>query len=445
MYIRLFGAFLVIHYFLKSRPHPTTLPAPLESLVIPGRSEDVLEFAHAHAHKKKLPVYVFYKARSGQLNNQLISFFNALAIAKEANATLVAPFAFYGSESRIDFGTGRGFFFHLREAFDLYIHEAFLKSLGLYYKHDELVGDYIDGELINCTQPVISITQFMRSEGGAYLRTFPHVLTRRGDAPFYYMSLGKRRLLEQNVNVRGAHSGEDSSTSLERPASRKELDCNFNISDYFRGVPYRAGVNGNFLFLAKLYRSHSLNCTSVNQYWLNLRQYVQPVPEIRQVVAEALGSWGIVLSLHLRLFPFDIGKFSTTKFCNHFLSRFHEQLQSSDHLYIAYSVSSKKSIAIISELRKKLGAEKILTAREFGNLYDRGPHFNKRYAAPLVDMWTAVNSDFFVGRLGSSLSWNVVYWRQAFGKDTHRQAHQFYQLLDFSTDGQNNPTDSYGF
>lgn len=444
LYLRLAALTFLIFQLWPRKPHPTTIAAPASLLRVPRPGEDVLTYAQRHGQRHGLPVYILYKARSGQLNNQLISFFNALAIAKAANATLVAPFAFYGSESYIDFGSGRGFWFHLREAIELHITEPILKSLGLHYRYDELVGDYLDGELLNRTQSVVSIMGFRTGEGGSYLKTFPHVLTRRGDAPFHYMSLGKRTLFETNINIRGEHQDDDPTSALVNPASRKELDCNFNISDYFRGLPYHAGANGNFLFLAKLYRSHSLNCTAANPYWLQLRRFVQPRVEIRRLVDNELRNWGNVLSVHLRLFPFDQGKFSTDKFCAHFVSEYSDQLREVNRVYIAYSVSSEQSIDIIAKLRKALGEEKIVTAKEYGTLHDLGQAFNKRYSAPLVDMWTCVNSKYFVGRLGSSLSWNVVYWREAL-QGQNGASHAFYRLQDFSMAGQKNPTDSYGF
>lgn len=442
---RILGLTIILYLIFGGRKtHPTAIAMQPNQLIIPRRDENVLSFAHEYAKKHDLPVYVLYKARSGQLNNQLISFFSALIIAKQANATLVAPFAFYGSESYIDFSIGRGFMFHLRQAFDTYVYQAFLKLLGLQYKHDELVGDYIDGALLNRSQPIVSILDFRRSRGGKYLSTLPQVLTRKGDAPFFYMTLGKRSLLETNVNIRGETVDENLDTS-QSPASRKELDCNFNVSVYFRGLQFNAGVNGNYLFLSKLYRSHSLNCTSANPYWLKLRRFVQPRIEIRQLVAARMTRWKKVMAVHLRFFPFDQDKFLPSIFCNFFLSRFQHQIKKVDRVYIAYSISSKESTVILSQLQQRLGSERIITAHDYGNLYTKGPAFNKRYTAPLVDMWTCVNSHYFIGRLGSSLSWNVVYWRQSLRKEGSDKFHDFYQLIDFSTTGEKNPTDSYGF
>lgn len=440
--IMLLGVLFLL--FGRGRDHPTEYPAEPDLLEVPREGEDPVRFAHKHARDHKLPVYIFYKARSGQLNNQLISFFNALTIAKAANATLVAPFAFYGSESYVDFGTGKGFFFHLRQYFDLYVYQRVLKSLGLFYKHDQLIGDYFDGTLLNRSQPVISIMEFLESRGAKYLRKFPHVLTRRGDAPFFYMTLGQRSLFAGNVNIRGDTIREDLDIR-ESAASRRELDCNFNASDHFRGLSYSAGVNGNFLFLSKLYRSHSLNCTSVNPYWLQIRKHVQPRVEIRQLVSSTMKQWGKVMAVHLRLFPFDQGKFTASGYCNFFLSKYQHRLQEVDRVYIAYSVSSKLSVDIVSQLKKRLGSSKIISAEAYDLSRRREAAFDRRYSAPIIDMWTCVNSDIFVGRLGSSLSWNVVYWRQALDRNTHGHGHDFYSLADFSDSGAKNPTDTYGF
>lgn len=405
----------------------------------------MLTYAHRHGRQNGLPVYMFYKARSGQLNNQLVSFFNALVIAKEANAILVAPFTYYGSESRLDFARGRGTLFKLHERLSNCIYRNFFKRLGISGKQDELVGDYFDGEILNKAQPVVSMTTFLQSRGAEYLRSFPDVHTRKGDAGFYYSSLGKRRLLEKNVNIRGTYIGKDESITGVRIPSRRELDCNFKAADYFRGLPFHAGVNGNYLFFGLLYRSHSLNCTAQNPYWLDVRRYVQPRREIREIVAEHNHRWGRVMALHLRLFPFDIGKFDTETFCVNFVNRFDKELQDADHVYIAYSMSSQVSQKIVDQLRLILGKSKILTAADYGDLEARSPAFFKRYALPIVDMWTCVTSRFFVGRLGSSFSWNVVFWREAFQTQGAQRYHDFYALQEFSNGNAKNPTDSYIF
>lgn len=428
---------LILHIVdvLRSfRPHASILPT---TLTVPAANEGILSYASDYARKHTRPVYVLYKARSGQLNNQLISLFNALVLAKQANATLIAPFAFHGTESCLDFAINRSIFFHISEKFHLYLWQPFLKQIGLFYAHDDLVGDYFDTELLNKAQPVVPSKQFLQSPEADHLRSFKSVLVRKGDATFYYMALGRRRLYDRDVNVRQNVHGEGRGTG--KVASRRELDCNFNISDYFRGLSYHAGVNGNYLFLSKLYRSHSLNCTNANRYWLDVRRFVQPRAEIRKLVQEVMQLWGNVLALHLRLFPFDLGKYSVGKFCDYFLKNTaHQEVE---YVYIAYSVSSQPSTGIVNALRQKLGDGKVLTAANFGSLHSRGDAFNKRYSLPILDMWICVQSQHFVGRLGSSLSWNVVYWRQAFSK----YQHHFYSLSDFAQHNERNPTDSYGF
>lgn len=245
--------------------------------------------------------------------------------------------------------------------------------------------------------------------------------------------------------MRAEPAQSDPTAALYKPASRRELDCNFNASDHFRGLQYSAGVNGNFLFLSRLYRSHSLNCTESNPYWLELRRYVQPRVEIRQLVDQHFAKWGRVFSIHVRLFPFDAGKFAFRTYCQYMVTRFDKQIKDSDTIYIAYSPSSKDSTAIVSELRRTLVNKRIATAADFDSLSQRGPVFNKRYSIPFLDMWVCVRSNFFVGRLGSSLSWNVAYWRAAFAPSLSETKHDFYQLKDFSDNGESNPTDSYGF
>lgn len=435
-------AFFFIFCFTP-QAHPTSIPAQPHTLAIPNVGESIASFAHRHADAHNQPVFILYKARSGQLNNQLISFFNALTIAKLANATLIAPFAFYGSESFIDFANNRNIFFYIKKFMQQYAYEPILKQLGLFLERDQLVGDYFDSDVLNRTQPVISIMDFLKSPAAEYLRSFPHVLVRNGDAGFFHMTLGRRTLFKQNVHIRSKAMMQDPMFGMENIASRRELDCNFNVSNHFRGLQYRAGVNGNFLFLSKLYRSHSLNCTATNPYWLDVRRFVQPRMEIRQLVDDALFAWGKLLTLHLRLFPYDHGKFTLDTYCNFFLNAYHTQITEADHIYIAYSASSEMSVAIVKQLRIAIGPEKVKTAQDFGNLYERGPVFDKGYIVTLVDMWTCVRSHVFIGRLGSSLSWNVVYWREALQEV--EMAQNFYKLQDFSVYGEKNPTDTQEF
>lgn len=426
--------------------HPVSISAPAERLVLPSPGQDALSFAHEHAQSVQLPVYVLYKARSGQLNNQLISFINALAIAKAANATLVAPFAFYGSESLLDSGSGRGIGFYFREYRER-LWGKVLQLFDVYYPYDELLATYLDPDLLNDAQPVIGIVDFLRSNGCSYLRTFQHVLTRRGDAHFFHMTLGRRSIWSTNVNVR-REAVDSPSTKYPlpvAPASRRDLDCNFNISDYFRGLPHSDGANGNYLFLSKLYRSHSLNCSLENPHWLLVRRKLQPRSEIRDLVTRNLRRWGSVLSIHLRLFPYDSGKYTADAFCSMLLTHYKHQVESADHLYIAYSVTSVESVEVVQTLRSQLGASKIKTAADYGVIYKLGKIFDKPYVIPLVDMWTCVQGDNFIGRLGSSLSWNVVYWREALRISTLSRTNAFYSLEDFSPSGEKNPTDVYNF
>ena len=443
---RFFSILLVALLFFCFRPRgvfPIHIPASVKDLKVPLNGESVLHYANRYAREQDLPIYLFYKARSGQLNNQLISLFNALTIAKATNATLVSPFAFYGPEAFDDFKTGRSWFFFFQSYVQRFVTDPICKRLGVDYNHDQLFGDYFDLELLNKEQPVVSIIPFLKSRGADHLLTFKHVLTRKGDAPYYYSTLKRIHPMGKDVNIRLTYTGEDIISAKETVASRRELDCNFNISTFYRGLPFRAGVNGNFLFLTKLYRTHSLNCTAKDPYWLHIRRYVQPRSDIREMVDESMRRWGTVFTIHLRLFPRDMGRFSTTSFCDHIITHYGDKIFQADHIYVAYSVTSEESVAIVQTLRKQLGESRILTAADYGDLRSRGPRFDMRYIVPIIDMWTAVRSKFFVGRMASSLSWNVIYWREALSLVGYPVNNFFYKLEDFSWKGEKNPSDVF--
>lgn len=393
---------------------------------------NLTEYVHSHAAQSDLPVYVFYPTLStGQLNNQLITLLNALCIAHAINGTVVAPPAHYGAESYRDYLASKGW--HMRI---LYTVLGYLRVLPLGHR-DTLVGDYIDAEKLNALQPVVDVDSFLASRGGEKLRSMRHILVRSGEAGDYHAMLrgqvhiGSKTTIEEPLEKRGEMN----------VASRRELDCEFALQPYFRGVAFRAGINANFVFLPRIFRTHVLNCAKKDPYWMFARSHIQPRAELRKLVAERSGAWGSYIAIHLRFLPYDTGKFTSESYMRMVIHRFKREIQDANFVYVAHSVTCKTSVDIVRRLRDKVGP-KIITASVYGNIYKHGAVFDKRYVLPLIDMWTCVKSHYFIGRSASSLSTNVRHWREALDNTNSSQPlHYMYTLEDFSPKGEVNHSD----
>lgn len=388
-------------------------------LVYPKASEDVGQYLHSQARSSQLPVYVFYPTvRLGQLNNQIIALINALCIARTLNATLVTPAAHYGAESERDWSATRGW-----------------PSRLFGTKRDALVGDYLDAELINEIQPVIDTDRFLTSLGGVALARMRAVLVRQGDAEHYWSMLHGR------IRITGRTTIPEIPPDARPIASRREVDCYFGATRYLRGVPYRAGVNANYFFLPAIFRSHALNCTSVEQHWTSVRANIQPVPELRYVATKEVAKWGTYVAVHLRFLPYDVGKFHPRDVVSMLTRKHGALIDAVNYVYVAYSPGCQASRQVVQVMHTELKS-KIRTVTAFGQLDALGPAFRRKYSATMLDMWVSVLSTFFIGRRASSLSSNVVYWRQVFKDRDDRKQSAWYKLEDFSYDQQSSAADA---
>lgn len=405
--------------YLRYRTPAYEIPANPRDISYPLPHHNLTEFVHEHADRANLPVFVLYPSeRTGQLNNQLIALINALCIAHTLNATLIAPHAHYGAESHRDFRAAHPF-----------------RIASVFRTSDTLVGDYIDAAQLNNLHPVVPVDDFLASRAGKALRALPRVLVRSGEAEDYYASLQGR------VRITGKTTRKEEVSDGKAVASKRELDCEFDAANYFRGVEYRAGVNANFVFLPSIFRSHAVDCSEREPYWLHARRYIQPCAELRALVKETIDGWGGYIAVHLRFLPFDKRWFDADGFFTMMKSRFGERLQDAGRVYVAHSVTCKMSVEVVRKMEAWLG-ERIVTAKVFGDVYARGGVFDKRYSIPLLDMWTCVKSAYFIGRSASSLSRNVRYWREALGEgDAQSASYAMYKLEEFSNIGKKNLAD----
>ncbi len=149
-----------------------------------------------------------------------------------------------------------------------------------------------------------------------------------------------------------------------------------------------------------------------------------------------------IFAVHLRFFlNGDIGQFTPQSVVNMMYDHFGVQLEASKTLFVAYTPSSKESIRIVEILGQHFHGRVVGGNKIVGHLAPEAEYVTQLpLSKVLIDMWMCVKSDFFLGRLGSSLSWNIVYWRQALAKDYGLnpevvKSPLWYALQDFSTTG----------
>lgn len=218
--------------------------------------------------------------------------------------------------------------------------------------------------------------------------------------------------------------------------------CDFSLDGTLEPVQ-GLGVNDRFVMLPVMFRQHNLNCSVEEVDWVSIRKGLIPRDEFLRAVDTFIGKLKRpVLAIHLRVFlNGDVGNFSAESFVTMLEHKFGEQMKAARTLFLAYSPSSDVGRQAFELLKEKFR----------GNVVDGsriGEHFapaDKEFgllglAGVLMDMWVSVKSDWFVGRLGSSLSWNVVYWRQALQEEYALEKGVverplWYTLKDFSNSG----------
>ena len=395
----------------------------------PAQNENIRNYLKVQSEKNQLPIYTFYPVGStGQLNNQIIAFVNALCISRAMNATLVVAPVHHGEESNKDWTERNSFFFNLLQIGEGFANKFVMTNYFLPKRKESLLGDYFDSDMIKQVQPILTVNEFMASRSGSFMKKFRKLLVRKGEARDYYETL------ERNYLVTGQIEETELDSEQQTILSRKDLDCKFDVELLFKGVPFRAGINQNFVFLPRIFRSHLLNCTKYESHWLYARKFLQPNPQLRQIFEERRSKWGKYLAIHLRFKPSDENTMNPNSFVEMFARNYNHVVEGVDHIYLAYSPSSKSSVIIANMFKSFYGSKKILTAGEFLDSKHSGTTLNFKYSMALLDMWSCVKSNFFLGRQASSLSINVVYWRDALNDNNSFIAevgHKLYTSKDF--------------
>lgn len=334
--------------------------------------------------------FVFYTSSYGQFNNQVVSLINALFIARRTDAALVLPYSKLGKESSWD----------LERA-------GLLDELEI---NRELVGDYFNYTHLLSREHVVRPAQFFASSDAADLFA-------RRNITVNYRSGNPFRKLFAEPAARYTREHGTKFRVLSPPHERTPIInyCDFDPAVALASVAER-GRNGRFTFLPIVFRKHNLNCTFEEEDWVSIRRGLVPRDEYLHAVDSFMATLPRpILATHLRFFlNGDVGNFTARSLVDMMFRDYGTELMRARTLFLAYSPSSNESREAFDMLK----------LRYHGTVVDGSkiPSFfreeDRSFASlgltnVLLDMWTCVKSDMFLGRLGSSLSWNTVYWRQA--------------------------------
>lgn len=370
-----------------------------------------------HSYYSANARFIFYTASYGQFNNQIVSLINALLMAKHADAILVLPYTRMGKESSWD------------SKYRNLTQTKFIRA-------PQLVGHYFNYTQLLASNHVVRPSQFFSSPDGLQLLNFPSITTAyRSGAYFrrlFSFASGNYLNRPSKINV------------IAKPHDRLPLNhiCDLRPSTSL-GTVNQQGRNGRFTFLPVIFRRHNLNCSQEEPHWLSVRQSLVPRDEYIRAVDYFLESLPKpVFSIHLRIFlNGDLPNFTPGSVVAMIFRNYGSQLAQCNAIFVAYSLSSRESRKVVQMLRNRFhgtvadGSHSFNYYRPEDSMYATLP-----LSSVLFDMWVCVKSYFFLGRLGSSLSWNVVYWRQAFWRNSHLeynilQRPLWYQLSHFTTTG----------
>lgn len=357
--------------------------------------------------------FVIFNSWYGQFNNQIVALINAISIARNIDAVLVLPCEKLGKES-------------IRDSKGIRMRRLFSTR--------ELVGAYFNYSLLASAVHVVRPSEFLTSPDGRELLARPHVVVERKSAGFYrFLFTGRPRGRQEGAfRVLGPNS--------TRP--RLSSWCDFRASKALTHLQklHRAD---RFVLLPAVFRHHNINCSVTDPRWLSVRSYLRPRDEFLHAVDAFLQTLRRpILAVHLRFFlNGDIGQFSPRSVVDMLYDQFGEQMHRADTIFLAYTPSSVESTQVFELLRAEfhgavVGGQSIPDHLEPDalNITQLPLH------SVLMDMWVCVKSDMFLGRLGSSLSWNIAYWRQAlwpdYGlNDPSVQQPLWYSLSNFTTTG----------
>eukprot|EP00171_Calliarthron_tuberculosum_P014903 IDg14903t1 len=364
--------------------------------------------------------FVLFNSWYGQFNNQVVALINAISIARDLDAVLVLPCEKLGKESIRDSRSIR-----MRRLFSM----------------RELVGVYFNYSLLTSVVHAVRPSDFLASPDGRELLARRQVVVERKSASYYRFLLtgSPRKVVSDAVQVLGPNS--------TMPKLRSW--CDFRASKALTHIQklYRAD---RFVLLPAVFRHHDINCSADDPRWLSVRRYLRPRDEFVDAVDAFMRTLHRpVLAVHLRFFlNGDIGNFSPRSVVDMVYARFGEQVKQANTIFIAYTPSSTESADVLDLLRTEFHGIVVGGQSVSQHL---APHARNITQLPLhsvlMDMWVCVKSDMFLGRLGSSLSWNIVYWRKAladdYGLDKHIvQQPLWYALSNFTTTGATRPAET---
>ena len=424
------GFYIIAQIYLRISRKSFRDTAKSWEISYPKFDENLHDYLKRYSTSNKLPIYVFYPVGStGQLNNQIMALINALCISKAINATLVVAPVHHGEESNRDWYKRQSMMGIALRSTKNILSRFFMFDYFYPKSSESLLGDYFDPVLIKQLQPIVTREEFIRMRSGIVLKKLPKILVRKGEARDYFDSF------QRKISITGQIEADESENNNQKIFSRKELDCNFDIKPIFQGVQYRAGINQNFVFLPRIFRSHLLNCTKFGDHWLHARSYLQPHPRIRQIFETERSKWGTYLAIHLRFKPSDEMVIEPSLFLKMLVQNYLSTIEAVEHVYVAFSPSSEASTIIVDQMRSFFGSRKIITAAHFLKSNSDENVLNFKYSVTLLDMWSCVKSTYFIGREASSLSMNVIYWRESLADidsyDT-RNHYQIYKRNDFT-------------
>lgn len=362
--------------------------------------------------------FLFYTATYGQFNNQLVSLMHALLINRHADSVLVLPYTKMGKESLWDLKrVGRARQAHVQR---------------------EMVGDYFNYTRLRMSEHVVLPSDFFESEDAAELFSKNITVNYRSGNAY-------RKLFAKPVEKIAEANEEAKTFTVMTPTQHRQAVkdvCDFSVDGTLEAVN-GVGKNDRFTFLPIVFRRHSLNCSAEEKDWVTIRKALVPRNEYLSAVSGFMETLERpIMGLHLRVFlNGDEGNFTPQSFVDMLQRKFGNELNKMKTLFIAYSPSSESSREIVELLRGKVAA-KVVDGKKIAEHFDKNDEeFGRRaLAAVLMDMWVCVKSDVFLGRLGSSLSWNTVYWRQALREEYELSWEivdrpLWYALRDFTTTG----------
>ncbi len=361
--------------------------------------------------------FVLFNSWYGQFNNQLVSLMNALSIARQIGGVLVLPCEKLGKES-------------IRDSRDIRMRRLFSMR--------ELVGEYFNYSLLASHAHVVKPSEFLNSVDGVELMRRKQVVTERKSGGYYrYLFTGRPR----------GHDPHEKGIKIWSPSSTRPRIahwCDFRASKALTHIQKVWSRGDRFVFLPSVFRHHNINCTEYDPEWLTTRRWLRPTDVFLRAVDGFVASVERpILSIHLRFFlNGDMGNFTPRSVVDMLYSMYGSEMSTARTVFIAYTKSSVESKQVVELLTERFDGQ-VLSGDSITKFIAPAESYRVSQLplhAVLLDMWTCVRSDMFLGRLGSSLSWNVVYWRQVLVSEyklpgRYVDSPLWYALENFTTTG----------